>query len=62
MALGPNQTGSVLQPVSSLMGYGNSLLNQAKDNEDEKRKKAIADAAMNKVSLTPRPLNSMFGI
>lgn len=40
-----NTPGQVLQsPISSGLGYGNSLLDQAKQDAEEKKRKAIQDA------------------
>ena len=64
MAAGPNQTGSLLQsPVSQMMGYGQSLVDQAGVNEEEKRKKAQRDAVMASQApgMGPQPLAGMFG-
>jgi hypothetical protein len=58
---GPNQTGNTLvSPLSEQMGYGNALRNQVQDNEDEKRKKALAAAANGVMPPTPAPALSSY--
>lgn len=58
---GPNQTGATLQsPMSSSMGYGNSLLSQVSDEELARRKKAM-QAAGGTQSPTAPALSSYLG-
>ena len=62
MALGPNQTGSVLQsPMSNMLGYGNSLVRQTQDSAEEKRKKAQRDAAASAAAGMPPAISGMMG-
>jgi hypothetical protein len=58
---GPNQTGQVLQsPLSAQLGFGNALLDQAKDDSEEKRKKALMDAANGTPPPQPAPALSQY--
>jgi hypothetical protein len=56
MALGPNQTGSILTPVSGSLGYGFSLNEQMKDEEDQRRKKLLSQQSVTPAAALSRML------